>query len=262
MKKLSIFLMLAILFIVPTVSQAQEEGKKLGVSLDVSYMSKWISRGRECYSEDGAFFETINLDLWGTGFGVAVTHQSATDSGWVNMQRMNYKIYYGNSFFDDKTYKTKYQVAWVYENWYDKWANAEGKSKDIEMLVFKYSFPNLLGTTNLVPYGVTTYDYPARSEDGFAKHWDGWVHRFGLAYDLSVADLPSPLHLTSEVAYTDGYRAADHDWSYATLGLSTKFKINKNLSFVPAVYHQITMDKSVGQHKDITYCKLSMKYKF
>jgi len=256
-------LMLLTILTTSAITLAPEEGEKIGITLDTTYVSKWLSRGRECYSEDGAFFETIDLDLWKTGFGLAVTHRSATDSGWVNMQRMDYKVYYGNSIFDDKAYKTNYKVAWVYENWYDKLANANGKSKDIGMWVFNYSLPNLFGTSGLVPYGISTYDYPAKSDDGFNNnHWDGWVHRFGLGYDLSVPDLPNPLHLTSEIAYTDGYRAADHDWSYATLGIATKFKISKNMAFVPGIFHQITMDDSVGQHKDITYCKLSIKYKF
>lgn len=263
MRKAGILFILVALLATLTVNrvQAQEKSKELGISLDVTYTSKWISRGVECYGADGAFFETVNIDLWGTGFGFAVTHQSATDSGWVNMQRMNYKVYYGNSIFGDKAYKTKYKVAWVYENWYDKLANAAGKSKDIEMWVLKYSFPNLLGSSGFVPYGVTTYDHPARSDNGFDRHRDGWVHRFGLGYDLSIPDLPNPLHLTSEIAYIDGFRAADHDWSYATFGTSTKLKLSKNATFGPGIYQQISMDNSVCDH-DVTYCKISMKYKF
>ena len=264
MRKTGILLVAVALFATLSVgqAQAQEEGKKLGVSLDVTYMSKWMSRGVECYSEDGAFFETVDVDLWGTGFGFATTHQSATGGGWVNMQRMNYKVYYGNSLFDDKAYKTKYNIAWVYENWYDKWANAAGKSKDIEMCVFNYSLPNLLGSTGLIPYGITTYDYPAESDDGFNNsHWDGWVHRFGIGYDLDLPALPSPLHLSSDIAYTDGLRAAEHDWSFATFGISTKFKLSENMAFVPGIYQQVSMDDSVCDH-DVTYCKVSMKYKF
>ena len=45
-------------------------------------------------------------------------------------------------------------------------------------------------------------------------------------------------------------------------GLSTKFDINENLSFIPCIYQQITMDDSVSRRKDITYCILTMKYKF
>ncbi len=90
----------------------------------------------------------------------------------------------------------------------------------------------------------------------------GWVHRFILGYDLEMPQIPAPIHLSSELAYTDGLGGAAHDWSYATFGLSTKIEIADNLSFVPGLYQQITMEDSVCKRKDITYCILSMKYKF
>ena len=71
-----------------------------------------------------------------------------------------------------------------------------------------------------------------------------------------------PIHLSSELAYTDGLGGAVHDWSYAVFGASTKVEITDNLSFVPGIYHQITMDESINPDKDVTYCVLSMKYKF
>ncbi len=128
--------------------------------------------------------------------------------------------------------------------------------------MFNLSWPDILPIENLSPYYTAYYDYPAGSNYNFTKHWAGWVHLFGLAYNLSVADLPSPLRLTAEAGYTDGLRAADHDWSYATLGISTKLKLTDSTALVPGIYHQITMDDSVGQRKDITYCKISLKYKF
>ena len=252
----------AVLFTVPAVSRTEEQPKKLGVTFDLTYVSKWMSRGVEVWSEDGGFFETITLDLWGTGFKTAVIHRLATGSGWVNRQRMDYMLSYSGNAFDSTPSKIKYTVGYMYKNWYDKLANAAGKSMDIEMWFLKYSFPELLGSTGLVPYGITTYDQPAKSDDGFnSSHWDGWVHRFGLGYDLNIPELPSPLHLSSDIAYTDGFRATDHDWSFATFGISSKLKLSENMAFVPAVYQQISMDDSVCDH-NVTYCMLSMKYEF
>ena len=262
MRRTCISLMVvAALLTAPAASQAEEEGRKLGVSFDATYVSRWMCRGAEVWSEDGGFFETTNLHLWGTGFKAAVTHRSATGSGWVNKQRLDYMLCYSGTAFDSKPCKTEYTAGYVYKNWYDKLANAAGNSKDFETWVFEYSFPNLLRRTGLVPYGVTTYDHPAKSDDGFGKHWYGWVHGFGLTYDLRLPDLPSPLHLTSEVAYNGGFLAADHDWSYSTFGISTELKLSENIRFVPAIYHQISMDDSVC-NRDVTYCTTSMKYKF
>jgi len=78
-----------------------------------------------------------------------------------------------------------------------------------------------------------------------------------------VPQLAEPLYLSADFSYRDGLGGGskDHDWSHATLGVSTKFKLADNLTFVPGLYHQISMDDSVCK-RDVTYCKLSMKYKF
>jgi hypothetical protein len=118
---------------------------------------------------------------------------------------------------------------------------------------------------NFVPEYKAHYEYPAGS--GYRKHNgdsipSGWVHRFILGYDLLTQSMPNPIHLSSEVAYIDGLGGLVHDWGYATFGASTKFEVTENMSFVPGIYHQITMDNNISNNDDITYCKLSMKYKF
>ena len=79
---------------------------------------------------------------------------------------------------------------------------------------------------------------------------------------MDVEQLPKPLNLSAELTYNDGLGGVPSDWSYFTLGASTGFEITENLTFTPGLYHQITMDKSIASRKNITYCKLSMKYKF
>lgn len=258
-----ILLIAAILLTAGAVTKA-EEAKKLGVTVDVTYASKWMSKGRENYSEDGAFFESISLDFWGTGFGASVTHINPANTSSMygvsdkkDNQRLDYSVSYKNSLFGDRRYKTKYKAAWIYKNYYDRARN----ENNVQAWKFTFSWPKILPIDNLAPYYIAHYEYPAGSHYDKADHWAGWVHRFGLGYDVKVSPLPGPLHLSSEVAYTDGLRAAEHDWSYATFGISTKVKIIDNVSFVPGVYHQISMDDSVCDH-DVTYCKLSMKYKF
>ena len=258
MNKTKIFLIVLVLLSTAAVGLAEED--KLGVTFDLTYASKWLSDGVEVYSEDGAFHETISLDLYGTGFGVAFSHHSATDSGWVDKQRLDYKVFYGNSLFDESAYKTMYKATWEYWNYYDR-ARTRG---NVQKLKLGFSWPELLGN-GLVPKYTLAYCYPAgRGYDN--NKISGWLHIFGVDYNLNVPDLPNPVSLSADVVYKDaaGCTTAspkDHDWSHATLGISTKFAINKNLTFVPGVYHQISMDKSTNT-RDVTYCKLSMKYKF
>ena len=83
-------ILLIVIFLLSTMCVAKGEEKKLGVTLDLTYRSKWITKGSEGYGSDPSLFKTIDLDLWGSGFGVAVTHQEATNSGWVDKERFNY----------------------------------------------------------------------------------------------------------------------------------------------------------------------------
>ncbi len=84
-----------------------------------------------------------------------------------------------------------------------------------------------------------------------------------LGYDLTVPELSNPLHLSAEIVYRDGLGGPtkDHDWSHATFGIATNFKLNDRLSFVPGLYYQESMDDSVCK-RDVIYCKLSLKYRF
>lgn len=249
-----ILLIIAILLSVAGIAQA-EEGK-LGVSLDLTYMSKWMSKGAEAYGQQGALFQTIDVDLYGTGFGVKVTHRNATASGYVDKQRFDFRPYYKNQLFEGEPYATNYNLSVGYEYYPGL---ARDKANTTYEWIFAFSWPDIM-PKGFTPSYIAHYEYPAGRD---YKHHNitGWVHRFGLSYDLGVPELPQPLRLSSEVAYTDGLGGASHDWSYATFGLSTGLKISDNLSFVPGVYHQISMDDSVCK-RDVTYCKLSMGYKF
>lgn len=254
MYRLRILPIAAILLSVIGITQAANQ--QLSATFDITYMSKWMTKGKEGYGQQGAVFETVDLDLWGTGFGAAVSHQSATAAGYVDKQRFNYKLYYSNNLFSNESYKTNYKLAWIYKHYYDRPRNIG----NIQAWQLNLSWPQLL-PNGPVPYYIAHYEYPSGSNYKLVDHWTGWVHRFGLKVGLNIPELSKPLYLSSEIGYTDGLRAADHDWSYATFGLSTEFKLTEDLYFIPRLYHQISMDDSVCK-RDVTYTVLSMKYKF
>jgi len=237
------------------MAQAQED--ELGITLDFSYHSKWLSKGAEAYGQQGALFKTIDLDLYGSGLGVKVTHRNATAGGYVDKQRFDYRPYYKGELFADRPYATNYNLSVGYEHYPGL---ARNKANTTFEWIFAFSWPDIL-PEGFTPSYIAHYEYPAGSNYDFA-YITGWVHRFILGYDVKAPELPAPLHLSSEVAYTDGLGGAAHDWSYATFGISTRFKMTEKLTFVPGLYQQISMDKSVSRRKDITYCILSMKYRF
>jgi len=235
----------------------EESQEKIGVTFQLDYLSQWLSKEAPAYGKQGAVFETIDLDLWGSGFGVQVTHRSATSSGYVDKQRFDYRPYFKGKVFDGSPYQINYNLSAGYEHYYGL---ARNKANTTWEWIYDFTFPNLL-PKGFTPRYVAHYEYPAGSGYKY-RYITGWVHRFIMAYDLKVPQLPAPLVASSEVAYTDGLGGAAHDWSYATFGLSTKLKLSDNMTFIPGIYQQVTMDKSVCNRKDVTYCILSMKYPF
>lgn len=81
-------------FVFSVVGTVQAESDDLGVTLELEYRSKWLSKGAEPYGQQDVFFPTIDLDFYGTGFGTRVTHCSALGSGYVDKQRFDYRPYY------------------------------------------------------------------------------------------------------------------------------------------------------------------------
>jgi len=240
---------------------AKEQNKKLGVTFDFTYVSKYMSKGVESYGQHGGFFKSLDLDFYGSGFGVNVMHRNAIGSGYVDKQRFDFRPYYKNTAFERESYAINYNISTGYEYYPGL---ARQKSNTTWEWIFSFSWPEIL-PGNLVPSYIAHYEYGAGEGYTTQSNADietGWVHRFILGYDLQTEQLPNPLHLSSEVAYTDGLGGAGHDWSYATFGLSSKFPVTKNMTFIPGIYHQLSMEDTVNTHKDVTYCKLGMRYKF
>jgi hypothetical protein len=248
----------AILFSSPVFA---DEGQKkdIGVTFQLDYLSQWLSKGAPAYGSHGAVFTIVDIDFWGSGFGAQVIHRNSTSSGYVDKQRIDYRPYFKSILFKDLPYQTNYLISTEYEHYYGL---DRHRAYTTWEWICSFSWPKLL-PDGFTPTYIVHYEYPAVENKIY--HYssiEGWVHRFILGYDIKVPELQNPINLSSEVAYTDGLGRADHDWSYAVFGLSTLLKIDENLSFSPGIYEQITMDKSVCPRKDVTYCILSMKYKF
>ena len=239
------------------VAPVVAEESKLGVTLDLTYTSKWLSKGVEAYGQQGGFFKTVDIYFYGTGLGLKVTHRNAIASGYVDKQRFDYRPYYKGKLFEGELYSTNYNISVGYEHYPGLDRRRAGTTFE---WVLALSWPNIL-PQGLIPGYIVHYEYPAGS--GYTNsNVTGWIHRFLLGYDINVTELPAPLHLSTEIGYYDGLGNKVHDWGYFTTGLSSKFKITDNLAFVPGIYHQITLDDSISKRKDITYTMLSMKYKF
>ena len=274
MRKRTIIAGTVILLAVVSLGYAQDP--ELHGSIDVTYLSKYVWRGFDIYGDKSAIQPSVNLDLFGTGFGVSLMGHRANSGEYENSERWDYTLYYYNSLFDDEVYATNYRLGWVYYNYPDMTSHTTS-SVDLQELQAIFSWPNILPVEGLVPTYVLVKLWPSNSgtvlgcnspSTGTAS---GWAHIFMLDYGVPMPGLfPSQpeqvLRLHSEVVFNDGVHPgggnADHDWTNVVFGVATDFDLGGDFTLTPAVYHQITMDKSVNPDQDETWVTAGVTYKF
>ncbi len=265
-------ILLAAVILLSTAGLVQAQENELGVTLGVKYMSRFIWRGFDIYKDnDGAIRPFIDLDLYGTGFGVNIIQTRGFDGGMTNTERMekfNYTLYYRNKLFEGETYATNYKTGWVYYSYPER----RRSSADLQEIFVTLSWPEIC-PEGIVPKYTIVRMWPAM-HDADCNQNGGWWHIFGLGYDLSVPGLTSEtpeqiLHLSVETAYNSsvyvqsgaGGDAVDHDWSHAVFGISTNFDLGNDLTFAPGIYYQSSWDDSVNP-SDEYWTTLTLKYKF
>jgi hypothetical protein len=269
-----VILMAAVCLFAATGLVRAEVGELSG-TIDLTFQSKYIWRGFDVYGDKSAIQASIDLDLFGSGFGVSLTGHMANSSGYtdggvslVNSERWDYMLYYGNKLFEDEVYATNWRMAYVQYNYPDTSSHTKS-STDLSELQWVLSWPNAIPVDGLVPSYVLVklWPYNSYSLGGGAS---GFAHIFMLDYGLSVAGiLPDTdeqvLRLHSELVFNDGVHPgggnADSDWSNIVFGVETDFDLGNNLSFTPGLYHQVSMDDSVND-EDETWVNLGLKYKF
>ena len=241
MKKKGILVGAVILLSVASVGQAQEE---LGVTLDVTWVSKYIWRGIDRMDDKASLQPSIDLDLYGSGFSINIWTAQPCSGGAVNAEEWDYAVTYSNSLFDGEAYKTDYAVSYIYYNFPDNAA----KDTDAQEFNVAFSWPEIC-PFGVVPSYTLIRMWPSRG-GGAAKELGGYIHVFGLDYGLTLAELgDQTLNLKWAAVYNDGTGlgngSVDHDWSHILWGISTAFPVGPG-TFTPAVYYQTSMDDSVN----------------
>lgn len=280
MKNKGILLIAVILLSTAGFAQAQEG--ELSGTVGITYLSKYVWRGFDVYGDKSAIQPAVDLDLYGTGFGVSIMGHRANSDGHENGERWDYTLYYYNKMFEGEVYETLYRLGFVHYNYPDNSSHST-RSLDLQELHAVLSWPNVR-LAGVVPSYVLVKLWPYNSGTAVGSRAvipgtttpstgtaSGWAHIFMLDYPLTVQDfLPDApeqvLNLHAEFVYNDGVHPgggnADQDWSNAVFGVSTDFDLGNDLTFTPGIYHQITMDDSVNDDKDETWVSLSMTYKF
>ena len=275
MKKEVILLTVVILFSTGPLIQAQEG--EISGTYELNYSSRYIWRGFDVYEDNHSAFRPLSLDLnlCDTGFGLKVFWSRATGSGFENLEEMDIALYYDNNIYEDEIYATNYRLAWGYYGYPDepRAGTASGQAADFQEFLVSLSWPELC-PAGVVPSYTVVRMWPSEGESALNDN-GGWLHIFGLGYDLTIPELTPEIseqvvHLSADLVYNDGVGAAyapggngsvDSDWSHFVFGISTDFDLGNNLAFSPGLYFQASMDDSVNDD-DETWVSLSLKYKF
>jgi hypothetical protein len=275
MKKKGFLLTAMVMFCAVGYAQAQE----LHGSFDLTYQTDYVWRGFDIFGDQSAIQPSLDLDLFGTGFGTSVIGHRAISSGYEAAERWDYYLYYQNMINPEERTALMYRLGYMYYNFPDM----SHSHFDLQELHAIFSLPKIcpFGT---IPSYVLVKLWPSSSGSlvgsrsrllyppDKAGTASGWAHIFMLDYPLKTAgilpDTPEQVfNLHAEAVFNDGVgppgNNVDHDWTNAVFGVTTGFDLTDDLVLTPGVYHQIAMDRSVNDSSENeTWATLSLTYKF
>lgn len=272
MKKKGILLATVILLIAGGLVQAQEDA--VGVTLDATWVSKYLWRGFDLNDDKGAFQPSVDVDLFGSGFRINVWASYPTSAGnsqivgsRVNTTEYDYTLAYDMVICEGETHETDITTQYVYYDFID----SPDEVADAYEVGVQLAWPNICPTGVVTPSYYVGKIWPAAGSAGtnsagapkpdLTTHYDGWIHIFGVNYDLKLpgltANTPEQVFSFSAAAvyndgFTDGfYGGVDHDWSHALFGVSTEIELAENVSITPAFYYQSSWDDSVNPEDEM-----------
>jgi hypothetical protein len=240
--------------------------EQIDVKLEVSYATKYIWQGYDSLFDDQEAIQPTLEFSW-RGFTAGLWGSWATDSGYVDLDELNYYIGYDLSLFEEDWYAVDL-FAYYYYCDFPKSDSGPGDDgvMDNQEINFGLSMPALLpiGSSYLVPGWSAFYEFAGKDTKD-SELDNGWVHEFSLAYDLPFDPLlpdqeEQYLSLTAAISYNDGVYWSDPDWSHSTISASTTFEWN-NFYFTPTVNYQWSFEDTVNDENEF-YATFAVGYCF
>ena len=245
------------------VALASEGQTELGITVDATWVSKYIFRGIDKLDDKAAFQPSINLDLYGSGLSFKVWSSFAGASknngsvSTVDREEWDYSLTYGSSYDSAQFGKTNYAVSWVYYDYPDVASN----DADTQEFNASLSWPELC-PMGFVPSYTIVYSWPSEGK-GAVRKTEGFIHVFGLGYDMDCPELGQTLSFSGAAVYNDGTYGStiDHDWSHIQWGVSTSFACPNGGTITPALYYQTSMEDTVNTEDEL-WVGVSYGYSF
>jgi hypothetical protein len=234
---------------------------KISVDVSTTVSSKNMWHGFDLYADHGFVMPAVGVTLGDTGFSGKFLLAYPTTGSLDDFSETMYAVFYTGAFLKDTRYATNFTANYFYYGF----PRIDGAKFDSQEVGVTFSWPKLLGDSGLVPNYYFGRLWPTRS-NSIVAGCEGFIHVFGLAYDLAVPDFwaqgkNQTFRLSSDITYNDGFGAgANHDWSHVVFGVSTNLGSGK-LMFTPFVNYQISMDDSVNNENEL-WCGVNATYRF
>ncbi|HEV59022.1 MAG TPA: hypothetical protein ENN87_16250 [Phycisphaerales bacterium] len=251
------------------------QGSDLGVTVDATWVSKYIWRGFDMLDDKAALQPSIDLDFWGTGlyfnaWGSWAGSGGSTSFSTVNREEWRFTLGYKGSTMEGDPGQVNYALNWVSYTFPDE----PTKARDRQEFNLDLSWPRLLGA-GMTPHYQLIYTTPtrgvpiarvvrAKGEPDALMREAGFLHVFGLTYDAPLSGPVQKLSFSADVVYNDGAygKDVDHDWSHVVWGVAAPMRCPWTGGlFTPALYYQTSMDDSVNKNDEF-WTGLSYTYKF
>lgn len=256
---------------VPAATAAQttesEEGK-LSATFETIFLSRYIWRGFDRYGPGGhsALQSRIDVDLYGSGFGVELFLSDAIGGGYINNAEITPSVYYTNSLWQGDAVQTDFKLLWRYYAFPDNPKTA----RNFQEVGAKFEWPEIC-SWGLIPRYTFYKGWPAVGNSNVASSYtnSGWIHAFGVTYPWMLPGTEQILDLDMEWWYNDGFGGSDvggaakvdHDWSHVVFGIATDIAITDDLTLTPGYYYQVSMEDTVNPD-DENWARVTLAYSF
>jgi hypothetical protein len=242
--------------------------KDLGITVDATYVSKYIWRGFDVLDDKSAWQPSIDFDF-GNGFSANLWMSYAGSSGTtdtglsrVNATQYNYTLAYSGTVYESCPWKTDYMLGWRYYDFID----TATRDADLQEVFVTGEMPQLIDGGIVPHFGV--FQMWAAQGEGLNRDFSGTIYLMGFNYGFTLDQAPSlPLTFSWDIVYNDGTGSTDDcdvdsDLSHMVWGLSTAMTCPlTGAKVVPGIYFQNSFEDSVNTQDEL-WGSLSYSFSF
>jgi hypothetical protein len=232
--------------------------KKLSFTFSQSYVSRYIWRGQDVYSEDDSAYQpSVDLtvdDVLGGSLGFNIWGSFPLTSGHEDLTELDYTLSYSRELTDCL------EVVLGY-TYYD-YPKAD-KDSDIQEPWVSLTISNLPNLSLLSINLFAGYDFNVSSNGPD----EGWYYSWGIGLDIPLPECPffqdaQTLGLSITNWGTDGAQDLKPCSLYATeISLSTTYNLGK-LGITPSLNYVINHEDEINNGKEEFWVGLDLSYSF